>query len=41
LEKAAEGSGGVTIPGGVMKNVDIALQDMVKQAWWFWVDGWS
>jgi len=22
------------------KCVDVALQDMVQQAWWCWVDGW-
>ena len=22
------------------KHVDIALRDMVYQAWWCWVDGW-
>jgi len=29
LEQAAQGSGGVTIPGGVQKCVDMALQGMV------------
>jgi len=23
------------------KSVDVALQDMVYQAWWCWVDGWT
>jgi len=23
------------------KHVDIALWDMVLQAWWCWVDGWT
>jgi len=23
------------------KHVDVALQDMVQQAWWCWGDGWS
>jgi len=23
------------------KHVDVALQDMVQQAWWCWVDSWS
>jgi len=22
------------------KRVAVALQDMVQQAWWCWVDGW-
>ena len=26
---------------GFKKCVDVALQDMVKQAWWCWVDGWT
>jgi len=25
----------------VKKHVDMALQDMVSQAWWCWVDGWT
>ena len=29
LEQAAQGGGGVPIPGGVQKHVDMALQDMV------------
>jgi len=23
------------------KRADVALQDMVYQAWWCWVDGWT
>jgi len=23
------------------KHVDVALWDMVEQAWWCWVDGWT
>jgi len=23
------------------KHVDMALQDVVSQAWWCWVDGWT
>jgi len=23
------------------KQVDMALQDMVEQAWWCWADGWT
>jgi len=23
------------------KHVDMALQDMIQQAWWCWVDGWT
>jgi len=23
------------------KRVDVALWDMVEQAWWCWVDGWT
>jgi len=37
LEQAAQGSGGVTIPGGVQNTymyIYMALQDMVYQAWW-------
>jgi len=41
LEQAAQGSGGVTIPEGVQKRVDVALWDMVYQEWWCWVDGWT
>jgi len=26
---------------GFKKRVDVALQDMVEQAWWGWVDGWT
>jgi len=29
LDQAAQGGGGVTIPGGVQKRVDVALQDVV------------
>jgi len=26
---------------GFKKRVDVALGDMVYQAWWCWVDGWT
>jgi len=26
---------------GFKKRVDVALQDMVQQAWWCWPDGWT
>jgi len=26
---------------GSKNRVDVALQDMVEQAWWGWVDGWT
>jgi len=29
LEQAAQGSGGVTISGGVQKRVDVAFRDLV------------
>jgi len=29
LDQAAQGGGGVPIPGGVQKRVDVALQNMV------------
>jgi len=47
LEQGAQGSGGVTIPGGVQKTCRYGtsrhcLADMVVlQAWWCWVDGWT
>jgi len=36
-----QGSGGVTIPESVKKQVDVAFWDMVQQAWWCWGDGWT
>jgi len=26
---------------GLKNRVDVALQDMVWQAWWCWADGWT
>jgi len=26
---------------GFKNHVDVALGDMVEQAWWCWVDGWT
>ena len=37
MAQAAQGGGGVTIPAGVE---DVALRDMVKWAWWGWVNSW-
>ena len=26
---------------GFTERIDMALQDVVQQAWWSWVDGWT
>ena len=33
LEQAAQGGGGVAIPGGI-QEIDVALKGMVLWAWW-------
>ena len=34
LAQAAQGGGGVTIPGGLKKRADVTVSDVVQWAWW-------
>ena len=41
LAQAAQGDGGVTIPGGVQENSRCGTEGRGYWAWWGWVDGWT
>jgi len=41
LDQAAQGGGGVTIPGGVQEMWRCGTEGHGLVVWWGWVDGWS
>ena len=41
MEQAAQGGGGVTVPGGVQEPCGCGIEEHGQWAWWGWADGWA
>jgi len=41
LEQAAQGGGGVTVPGGVQEPCGCGSEGHGQWPWWEWVCGWT
>ena len=41
LAQAAQGSGGVTVPGGVQEVWRCGTEGHGQWAWWGWAEGWT
>ena len=39
--QAAQGGGGVTVPGGVEEPCGCGTEGCGQWAWWGWADGWT
>ena len=41
MAQAAQGGGGVTVPGGVEEPCGCGTEGCGQRAWWGWADGWT
>ncbi len=41
VAQAAQGGGGVTVPGGVPEPCGCGTEGRGQWAWWGWADGWT
>ena len=41
MEQAAQGAGGVTVPGGFQEKCRCGTEGCDQWAWWEWVHSWT